>query len=53
MVTIEKTEFIEISSSVQFTIREVIIPIMEPIMLENIKLNVEEKYFRVFIYFNF
>ena len=46
-----KTEFIEISSRVQFTIRDVIIPIIEPTMLEKIRLNVEEKYLMVFIPF--
>jgi hypothetical protein len=35
--------------SVQLTIRDVIIPIIEPTMLEKIRLKVEEKYLIVFI----
>jgi hypothetical protein len=47
--TIENILFMEISSSVQFTIKDVIIPMIAPIMLENIKENVDEKYFNDFI----
>jgi hypothetical protein len=49
--TIENTEFIEISNKVQFTIKDVTIPIIDPTMLEKIRLNVEEKYLIVFIQF--
>lgn len=50
--TIENILFIEISSKVQFTINEVIAPIIAPTKLERIKLNVDEKYLNDFILLN-
>jgi hypothetical protein len=47
--TIEKILFMEISSKVQLTIKEVIIPIREPIILERIREKVDEKYLNDFI----
>jgi hypothetical protein len=49
--TIENTEFIEISNKVQLTIKDVTIPIIDPTMLEKIRLKVDEKYLIVFIQF--
>ena len=48
----EKTLFMEISSKVQFTMSEVIMPIIDPIMLDRINEKVDEKYFKDFIYKN-
>ena len=48
----EKTLFMEISSKVQFTMSEVIMPIIDPIMLDRINEKVDEKYFMDFIYKN-
>jgi hypothetical protein len=47
--TIEKILFMEISSKVQFTIKEVIIPKREPRILDRISEKVEEKYLNDFI----
>ena len=51
--TIENTEFIEMFKSVQLTIKDVIMPIIDPTILEKMRLNVEEKYFIVFIQVKF
>jgi hypothetical protein len=46
----EKRLFIEISKRVQLTIRLVSVPKIEPIKLDKINVNVEEKYLNDFIY---